>query len=173
MIWCWQQDPEMRPTATQVVEVAKSEQFCRLVNGIHIDNSARVLCACQREIIVTLQTKSKTYKKRNVSSGCFEISTSYKDTKDFFNSLQLSTEKVPIPSARSVSEGHFVYDETTGDAISSLKCEDSDTVSPNSNTLPKKLDVVHKYELWVSSSDVHSSRITIVDYFGKFTGIQV
>ncbi|XP_065901967.1 leucine-rich repeat serine/threonine-protein kinase 1-like [Dysidea avara] len=58
MIWCWQQDPEMRPTATQVVEVARSQQFCRLVDGIRIDNDGRVLCVCHREIPITLRQKN-------------------------------------------------------------------------------------------------------------------
>ena len=76
MKWCWQQDPEMRPTATQVVEVAKSEQFCCLVDGILIDNNAQVLCACKREIVVRLQRRIKGTRIKRVSSGCLEMSTS-------------------------------------------------------------------------------------------------
>lgn len=167
MIWCWQQDPEMRPTATQVVEAAKSEQFCRLVDGIHIDDNARVLCACKREIVATVRHKSRNSKMRERSSTCLEMSRSYQELKEPSNSLEASetiTEKPPSPP-RSISEGQFVYESSlTGiDSISSV----------TESTIQRKLDVVHKYELWVSSSDVHSSRITIIDYCGKFTGIKV
>ena len=165
MIWCWQQDPEMRPTATEVVEVAKSEQFCRLIGGIHIDDNARVLCACKREIFVTVQQKNRSLKFRKSGSFNIEMSASYQDFKGSFSSLEAS-DVMLSSSVRSISEGQF---DLTG-------VENYDQLLPldkNDSTLKRKLDAVHKYELWVSSSDIHSSRVTIIDYYGKFTGIKV
>ena len=164
MIWCWQQDPEMRPTATQVVEVAKNEQFCRLVDGILIDNNARVLCACKREIIVTVRQRSRSSKARRVSSTCLEMSSSFVET---YNNSQTLVVENSAPSSRSVSEGYF---ELLDVQISNERA----SVSPDfASTLTKKLDAVHKYELWISSSDVHSSCVTVIDYCEKFTGIKV
>ena len=163
MVWCWQQDPEMRPTATEVVEVAKSEQFCRLIDGIRIDDNARVLCACKREIFVTLQQKNRSHKFIK-SSSFQEMSSSYQDFKASCSSFE--TSDVLPSSARSISEGQFlVTNDENNDQL----------LSPDQNDgiLKRKLDVVRKYELWVSSSDIHSSRVTIIDYCGKFTGIKV
>lgn len=165
MIWCWQQDPEIRPTATEVVEVAKSEQFFRLIGGIHIDDNARVLCACKREIFVTVQQKNRSLKFKKSGSFNVEMSSSYQDFKGSFSSLETSDVALSSSSS-SISEDQF---HVTGD-------ENYDQLLPpdkNDSTLKRKLDAVHKYELWVCSSDVHSSRVTIIDYCGKFTGIKV
>jgi len=47
------------------------------------------------------------------------------------------------------------------------------SMSLGGDTLKRKVDAMHKYELWVSSSDVHSSCVTIIEYCEKFTGIKV
>lgn len=167
MIWCWQQDPEVRPTATEVVEVAKSEQFCRLIDGIHIDDNARVLCACKREIVVTLQQRCRSsYKFKRTNSFHLEMSSSYQDSKESFSSLE--TSEILPSSARSISEGQLLVSNDENDNNRPLSPADK-----NDGTLKRKLNVVHKYELWISSSDIHSSRVTIIDYCGKFTGIKV
>ena len=202
MIWCWQQDPEKRPTATQVVEVAKSEQFYRLIDGIHISDSARVLCACKREIYVEARQKTKAYKNRKVSSGCFEMSTELQ-TDHLSGSFQM-TVNPPLSPSRSISEGLHMYElvdsytsplkHENSETMPTMKHENSETMPTmkreNSETMPtmkrensetmnttgtpkRKLDVVLKYELWVSSSDVHSSSVTILDYCGRFTKVQV
>ena len=157
MKWCWQQDPEMRPTATQVVEVAKSEQFCCLVDGILIDNNAQVLCACKREIVVRLQRKIKGTGMRRVSSGCLEMSTSINE----INNSQASETILEKSGAsqRSISEGYF---------------EVPDNNFCKSEPVPAKIvDAVHKYELWVLSNNGHSSYATVISYCEKFTGIKV
>ena len=164
MIWCWQQDPEMRPTASQVVEVAKSEQFCRLVDGILIDNHARVLCACKREIVITIRQRSRSSKKRRVSSTCLEMSSSFMASNNLQTLETLAAEKSP-PSSRAVSAGHC--------ELLDVEVSNQWTLTPDGSTLTRELDAVYKYELWVSSSDVHSSCVTIIDYCEKFTGIKV
>ena len=167
MIWCWQQDPEVRPTATDVVEVAKNEQFCRLIDGIHIDDNARVLCACKREIVVTLQQRCRSsYKFKRTNSFHLDISSSYQDFKESVSSLE--TSEILPSSARSISEGQFLVSNDENDNDRPLSPADK-----NDGTLNRKLNAVHKYELWISSSDIHSSRVTIIDYCGKFTGIKV
>ena len=42
MVWCWQQKPENRPTAPGIMEVATTEQFPRLLDGIRICNCGKV-----------------------------------------------------------------------------------------------------------------------------------
>ena len=157
MKWCWQQDPEMRPTATQVLEVAKSEQFCCLVDGILIDNNAQVLCACKREIIVRMRRRTRGAEKRRISSGCLEMSTSIND----INNLQASETTLEQSgiSLRSISEGYFEVSDSN--------------VCRNEPEKTKIVDAVHKYELWVSSNYSHSSNITVINYCEKFTGIEV
>ena len=176
MIWCWQQDPEVRPTASQVVEVAKSEQFCRLIDGIRIDDNARVLCACKREIFVTMRQKNKKIKllESTHRSLHLDASSSYQDLKESSGNFETTLEtvsetQISPPSARSISEGEFEYKPATNEN------DDDDKLSSyrNDTLEQRKLDVVHKYELWISSSDVHSSRVTILDYCGRFTGIKV
>lgn len=61
MSWCWQQDPELRPTASQVVEVVKSEEFCCLRDGVCINDYGQVLCVCHHNIHATThQTETDT-----------------------------------------------------------------------------------------------------------------
>lgn len=43
MVWCWQQDPELRPNGYEIIEATKSEQFPRLLDGIRACNSGQVL----------------------------------------------------------------------------------------------------------------------------------
>lgn len=154
----------MRPTATQVVEAAKSEQFCRLIDGILIDNNARVLCACKREIVITMRQRSRSSRTKRASSY-LEMSSSFIETSNDLQTSETSaTEKQSVPS-RSVSEGQA--------ELLDVEVNDQRTLTPDDTTLTRKVDAVHKYELWVSSSDVHSSCITIIDYCEKFTGIKV
>ena len=42
MVWCWQQKPENRPDAPTIMEVASTEQFPRLLDGIRICNYGKV-----------------------------------------------------------------------------------------------------------------------------------
>ena len=42
MVWCWQQNPEHRPTAGQIIEATSSEQFPRLLDGIRACNVGQV-----------------------------------------------------------------------------------------------------------------------------------
>ena len=42
MVWCWQQDPDKRPTADDIITTAESDQFLRLLNGIRISNGGQV-----------------------------------------------------------------------------------------------------------------------------------
>ena len=167
MIWCWQQDPEVRPTATQVVEAARSEQFCRLVDGILIDNNARVLCACKREVVITMRKRSRSSRTKRASLY-LEMSSSFVEASNGIQTSEMTTaaEKESVAS-RSVSEGQTEFLNVE------VEVNHQRTITPDGSTLTRKLDAVHKYELWVSSSDVHSSCITIIDYCEKFTGIKV
>ena len=45
MSWCWQQAPELRPTASRVVEVVKAKEFSSLLAGVCISDYGKVLCA--------------------------------------------------------------------------------------------------------------------------------
>ena len=36
MVWCWQQHPDHRPSASEIISTAQSDQFLRLLNGIRI-----------------------------------------------------------------------------------------------------------------------------------------
>jgi len=169
MIWCWQQDPEMRPTASQVVEVARSEQFCCLVDGIRIDNDGRVLCECHRKIPITMRQRTRGLKKRNATSGFIELSASY-NKRDRSTSVPLNDRDVS--STRSVSDDHQDV-ETWSISHPTATVDDLSYSSSMQTTLERKVDVIHKHEVWVCSSDVHCSRVTVLDYCGKFTGVQV
>ena len=158
----------MRPTATQVVEVARSQQFCRLVDGIRIDNDGRVLCVCHREIPITLRQKTIDFRKRNASSGFIDLSTSY-NKRDRSTSVPLSERDINTGH----SDDHHDFESFYGSMLHPPDQTTSDDVSFSSSTLERKVDVVHKHEVWVSSSDVHCSRVTVLDYFGRFTGVQV
>ena len=103
-----------------------------------------------------------------------DVSSSYQDLKESSGNFETTLEtvletQIPPPSARSISEGEFEYKPATNE-----NNDDDKLSSVTSDTLEQsKLDVLHKYELWISSSDVHSSCVTILDYCGKFTGIKV
>ncbi len=45
MVWCWQQDPEDRPSADGIITATGSEQFPRLLDGIRACNAGQV-CGC-------------------------------------------------------------------------------------------------------------------------------
>ena len=120
MNWCWQQAPELRPTASQVVEVVKSEEFCCLRDGVCINDYGKVLCVCHRNI------QSATHQK--------EIDTFLSMNKEDSNSF-------PTPHSE--------------------------------NTRSASENATH-YEIWISSSNnIQSSTVTILDYCGKFTAIEV
>ncbi len=42
MVWCWQQDPDDRPKADQIIVAANDEQFLRLFDGIRASNGVQV-----------------------------------------------------------------------------------------------------------------------------------
>ncbi len=42
MVWSWQQAPDDRPVAKDIIRVANEEQFPRLLDGIRICNSGQV-----------------------------------------------------------------------------------------------------------------------------------
>lgn len=42
MVWCWQQLPDNRPTADDIIAMATMHQFARLVDGIRICNTGQV-----------------------------------------------------------------------------------------------------------------------------------
>ena len=149
----------MRPTAAQVVEVAKSEQFCRLVDGILIDNNARVLCACKREIVVTVRERNRSSKMKKFTSENLESFSSFKVGSD-------GTSPSETIAPRRLSEGH-------SDLLDAKQASNDWANSLGDDTLKRRIDAMHKYELWVSSSDVHSSCVTIIEYCEKFTGIKV
>lgn len=46
MVWCWQQHPDNRPTANQIIRVAKSKQFLKLLDGIRISTGGQVGSGC-------------------------------------------------------------------------------------------------------------------------------
>ena len=166
MVWCWQQDPDMRPTATQVVEVAKSEQFCRLVDGIRIDNDGRVLCVCHREISITLRQKTRDLRKRHATADFVELTAS----------LDKRERSVSTREGHSTSIPHQDFEQLYASSLyptDSAATAAADDVSYSSSTLERKVDVVRTHEVWVSSSDVHCSRVTVLDYCGRFTGVQV
>jgi len=171
MIWCWQQDPEMRPTASQVVEVARSEQFCCLVDGIRIDNDGRGLCKCHREIPITMRHRTRGLKKRNATSGFIELPASY-NKHDRSTSVPLNDRDVS--STHSVRDDHQDFEMFYG-SIShpTATVDDLSYSSSMQTTLEKKVDVIRKHEVWVCSRDVHCSCVTVLDYCGRFTGVQV
>ena len=114
MGWCWQQDPELRPTASQVVQVVNSEEFCCLRDGICINDYGQVLCVC-----ATHQTETDT-------------------------SLSVNKEDI-----------------------------NSFSISQYENTCSASKNATH-FEIWISSSNnIQSSTITVLDYCGKFTTIEV
>lgn len=118
MNWCWQQDPELRPVASQVVEVIKSEGFCCLTDGVCINDYGKVLCVYHRSIHTTNHQKER---ELSSNKGTTELS-------DLF-SLQQS------------------------------ECPSKD---------------VTNYEIWISSSNnIQSSTVTVLDYCGKFTAVEV
>lgn len=120
MNWCWQQDPELRPTASQVVETVKGEEFCCLIDGVCINDYGKVLCIHH----CTLHTAD--YQKARETS--------------------LSLNKDNLELSDSVANLQSGY-------------------SSKSAT---------KYEIWISSSNnIQSSKVTVLDYCGKFTAIEV
>lgn len=38
MVWCWQQEERHRPSASNIIEVAKANQFLRLADAIRLNN---------------------------------------------------------------------------------------------------------------------------------------
>lgn len=118
MNWCWQQDPELRPTASEVVEVVNSKEFCCLVDGVCINDYGKVLCVYHHNV---------------------HTASNQKESKASL-SLNNGTEKPSDLVATSHSENH----------------ENS------------------KHEIWMSSSNnIQSSTVTVLDYCGKFTAVEV
>ena len=120
MSWCWQQDPELRPTASQVVEVVKSEEFCCLRDGVCINDYGQVLCVCHCTIHAgTHQTEADT-----------SLLVNKEDTNSF-------------------------------------------SFHHNKNVCSASENAAH-HKIWISSSNnIQSSTITVLDYCGKFTAIEV
>jgi len=120
MNWCWQQDPELRPTASEVVEAVKSEEFCCLINGVCINDYGKVLCVHHH----TLHTAN------------------YQEARETLNKDNVKPE----------------------DSVAILQSENSFSASKNTT----------EYEIWISSSNnIQSSMVTVLDYSGKFTTIEV
>ena len=48
MVWCWQQFPDHRPSAGELIAMATKQQFPRLLDGIRVCNSGQVwfVCVC-------------------------------------------------------------------------------------------------------------------------------
>lgn len=119
MNWCWQQDAKLRPTASEIVEAVKSEEFCCLVDGVCINDYGKVLCAYHRKVHT-----ANDQKERGAS---------------------LSLNKGSIKPSHS-------------SAISQYKNNENAT----------------KYEIWISSSNnIQSSTVTVLNYCGKFTSVEV
>ena len=38
MVWCWQQEEENRPKASQIIDLTSADQFLRLADAIRINN---------------------------------------------------------------------------------------------------------------------------------------
>ena len=120
MSWCWQQAPELRPTASQVVEVVNSEEFCCLCDGVCINEYGQVLCVCHHNIHTTTHQK-----------------------------------------------------ET--DTMLSMNKEDNNSFSiPHTENMYSASENATHYEIWISSSNnIQSSTVTVLDYCGKFTAVEV
>ena len=43
MVWCWQQSPDQRPTAREILDKASQDQFPRLLDGIRVCTSGLVI----------------------------------------------------------------------------------------------------------------------------------
>lgn len=125
MNWCWQQDPKLRPTASQVVESVKSEEFCCLLNGICINDYGKVLCVYSHKV------HNMNHQKKNKSL------------------LNRDSLKPLDSSAILQSENQY----------SASDCASKNTA---------------KHEIWLSSSNnIQSSMVTILEYCGKFTAVEV
>lgn len=119
MSWCWQQDPVLRPTASEVIKVIKSDEFCCLVDGVCINDYGKVLCVYHRNI--------------HIADGMKEREGSV--------SLNKGSTK---PS----------------DSFITSQCKYNENAA--------------KYEIWMSSSNnIQSSTVTVLDYCGTFTAIEV
>ena len=118
MNWCWQQAPELRPTASQVVEVIKTKEFSSLLGGVCINDYGKVLCA----------------------SYCIVHTPSHQKQKD---------------------------------TLASSKDSNSFCTSQNENMYSTSENATN-YEIWISSSNnIQSSTVTVLNYCGKFTAIEV
>ena len=57
MVWCWQQEEKDRPSAQEVVGLAKADQFLRLADAIRINNFGSQVDEC------CMRLCSKPYEK--------------------------------------------------------------------------------------------------------------
>ena len=75
-MWCWQQNPEHRPTAGQIIEATSSEQFPRLLDGIRACNVGQVggasVCSSNG---VALEWLLIYYNTFQVTSSCVRMTT--------------------------------------------------------------------------------------------------
>lgn len=74
MVWCWQQDPEDRPSADGIITATSSEQFPRLLDGIRACNAGQVcvyVCWCVGwcECMCVLQVTASCVRLTTPSSG--------------------------------------------------------------------------------------------------------
>ena len=69
MVWCWQQHPEDRPEATEVLSVVQTQQFLRLVDGIRVCDGAKVMAVCARTVASSFVSQALS------TSGAFTRST--------------------------------------------------------------------------------------------------
>ena len=46
MCICWSHDPESRPTAEQICQIATSHQFCHLADAVSLNSSVGILNGC-------------------------------------------------------------------------------------------------------------------------------
>ena len=50
MVWCWQQSPDDRPTAKQIVATVDTDQFLRLLDGIRVCDNTHIIACCYRVV---------------------------------------------------------------------------------------------------------------------------
>ena len=65
MFWCWQQNPQDRPTAAEVIGALESSQFLRLVGGLPMTECSTV----QYGAVHCRQVKVIVHRKYGYLSG--------------------------------------------------------------------------------------------------------
>ena len=83
MNWCWQQDPDLRPTASEILNVMKNVEFCCLVDGVCINDYGKILCVYHHNIHTTTDQKEKiSLNKGNMKPSNSFVTSQYENNKN-------------------------------------------------------------------------------------------